>query len=48
MAMKERVEVMSGTRGFATDAAVTWDDLVQLKLIKPEQVPRELGSHRAQ
>jgi hypothetical protein len=48
MAMKENVEVMSGTRGFNTDAAVTWADLVELKLIKPEQVPKDLGSHRAQ
>jgi hypothetical protein len=48
MAMKERVEVLSGTRGFNTDAAVTWEDLVDLKLIKQEQVPKDLGSHRAQ
>jgi hypothetical protein len=48
MAMKERVEVLSGTRGFNTDAAVTWGDLVELKLIRPDQVPRDLGSHRAQ
>jgi hypothetical protein len=40
MAMKERVEVISGQRG--TDmlgSAVTWEDLVSLKLIKPSQVP---------
>jgi hypothetical protein len=40
MAMKERVEVISGQRG--TDmmlSAVTWEDLVSLKLIKANQVP---------
>jgi hypothetical protein len=48
MSMKERVEVLSGTRGLNTDAAVTWQDLVDLKLITREQVPRDLGSHNPQ
>ena len=40
MAMKERLEVLSGARGKTLrEAAVTWDDLVELGLIKPEQVP---------
>lgn len=41
MALKERVEVLSGARGSARDMAVTWDDLVELGLIKPDQVPTE-------
>jgi hypothetical protein len=47
MALKERVEVLSGTRGYNTDAAVTWGDLVELGLIKINQVPVDLGSHRS-
>ena len=40
MAMKERVEVASGQRGTdMLDAAVTWRDLVDLKLITAAKVP---------
>jgi hypothetical protein len=48
LATKERVETLSGTRGFPGDAAVTWDDLVSLKLIKATDVPRDLGTDRSQ
>jgi hypothetical protein len=40
MAIKERLEVLSGQRGTNMLAsAVTWEDLVELKLIKATQVP---------
>lgn len=46
MATKELAETLAGTRGLPTDAAVTWDDLVSLGLIKAEQVPKDLGTNR--
>lgn len=45
MATKEMVEMLAGQRGTALDAAVTWDDLLRLKLIKKEQIPKDVGSH---
>jgi len=44
-AMKELVEVLTGQRGRPGSAAVTWDDLVRLGLIVPDQIPRDIGSH---
>jgi len=46
MATKELVETISGQRGHANDAAVTWADLVNLGLIKADQVPKNVGSYR--
>lgn len=45
MGTKELVETLAGQRGQAYDAAVTWQDLLNLGLIKPEQIPRDIGSH---
>lgn len=39
MATKELAETLAGQRGAPTEAAVTWGDLVDLKLIKAGQVP---------
>ena len=38
-ALKENVEVLTSQRGQKTHAAVTWQDLIDLKLILPTQVP---------
>lgn len=38
-AVKETLEIMSGQRGNRFDAVVTWQDLVDLGLILPTQVP---------
>lgn len=46
MALKELVEGLAGQRGGPVDIAVTWGDLIDLGLIKPEQVPEEFGSYR--
>lgn len=43
-ATKELLETLAGQRGQAYDAAVTWGDLLDLGVIKPEQVPRDIGS----
>ena len=40
LALKEGVEVLSAQRGSKLNAAVTWQDLVNLRLIKPTQVPK--------
>jgi hypothetical protein len=37
--LKEGVEILSGQRGTKLNAAVTWQDLVNLGLILPSQVP---------
>lgn len=39
IALKGAVEVLVSRRGRKLDAAVTWQDLVDLKLITPSQVP---------
>lgn len=44
IATKELVETLAGQRGSALDAAVTWADLLEAGLIKPEQVPTNVGS----
>jgi len=48
MAMKELVECLAGQRGSLGDVAVTWQDLIDHGVIKPEQAPAALGSHRLQ
>lgn len=37
---KEAIEVLAGTRGTKLNAAVTWQDLVNLRLITVGQVPK--------
>jgi hypothetical protein len=41
VALKENVEVLTSQRGPKLNAAVTWQDLVDLKLILPTQVPHK-------
>ena len=48
LALKELAEVLAGQRGSAGTAAVTWNDLIAIGLIQPDQVPRDLGSHPVQ
>lgn len=43
-ATKELVELLAGQRGQAYTTAVTWQDLLDVGLIKHEQVPKDLGS----
>jgi len=45
LATKELVEVLAGQRGQAFDAAVTWQDLLDLQLIRVEDIPYDIGSH---
>lgn len=40
IAIKETLEIMSGTRGNRADSIVTWQDLLDLGLIVPGQIPR--------
>jgi len=40
LSLKEGVEVLSGQRGGPLNAAVTWQDLVDLGLVTPARVPR--------
>lgn len=46
MATKELAETLAGQRGLPLDAAVTWEDLVSLKLITASQVPTDIGTNR--
>ncbi|HVQ48910.1 MAG TPA: hypothetical protein VMS92_02590 [Mycobacterium sp.] len=39
MGLKEIAEVLDGQRGNMLDAAVTWQDLVDLGIVKPANVP---------
>jgi hypothetical protein len=39
-AMKETIEILTLQRGNKENGAVTWQDLVDLGLIVPTQVPR--------
>ena len=41
IANKEVVETLSGQRGNILDAAVTWGDLLDIGLIKKDQLPNE-------
>lgn len=47
LATKELVEGLAGQRGGPVDIAVTWADLIDLGLIKQEQVPHEIGPNIA-
>jgi hypothetical protein len=44
MATKELVETLAGQRGQAYDVAVTWQDLLDLNLIKKADIPHDIGS----
>jgi hypothetical protein len=44
MALKELVEQLSGQRGQPLNVAVTWQDLVRLRIVEPKQVPTDIGS----
>jgi hypothetical protein len=48
MATKELVEMLAGQRGQALDAAVTWQDLLDLQLIRYEDIPYDIGTHPIQ
>jgi hypothetical protein len=48
MATKELVETLAGQRGHPNTVAVTWGDLLSLGLIKPEQVPKDIGQRYMQ
>ncbi len=39
LALKETVEIATGTRGDRAISTVTWQDLVDLQLILPNQIP---------
>ena len=40
VALKENVEVLTSQRGDRLNAAVTWQDLLDLELVTPLQVPK--------
>lgn len=40
IALKETIEIMTGVRGSRLDAVVTWQDMINLGLIVPSQVPK--------
>ena len=44
LALKEVSETLTLQRGSPLDAAVTWQDLIDLGLITPSQVPIKLGN----
>ena len=44
IATKEMVETLAGQRGQAYDVAVTWQDLLDLQLIRKEDIPFNIGS----
>jgi len=39
-ALKETIEVLTQQRGTRSFSAVTWEDLLALGLITPDQIPR--------
>ena len=47
-AMKELVEMLAGQRGFASEVAVTWQDLLNLQLVRMADIPKEIGSNQIQ
>lgn len=47
LAMKELVEVIAGQRGAPVDCHPSWQDLIDIGLIKPDQVPKDVGGSRA-
>ncbi len=48
MATKELVETLAGQRGRPVDVAVTWQDLLDLQLIREQDIPYDLGSYTFQ
>jgi hypothetical protein len=48
LALKELVEVLSGQRGQAYDVAITWQDLLDLQMIRKEDIPYDIGTHPIQ
>ena len=40
LSTKSAIEVLAGTRGGKTNAAVTWQDLVDLRLITVARIPK--------
>ena len=48
MALKEAVEVLMGQRGRPNDVAITWQDLLDLQLIKVADIPTDIGSYSIQ
>jgi hypothetical protein len=44
LATKELVESLAGQRGDPRDAAVTWQDLIDLGLVIPSEIPQGIGS----
>lgn len=44
MGMKELLEVLAGQRGRPLNAAITWQDLVDLQMIKQADVPTDIGT----
>lgn len=47
LTLKELVEVIAGQRGSPVDCHPSWQDLVDIGLIKPDQVPKDVGGPRA-
>lgn len=45
-ALKETVEVLTQQRGTRSLSAVTWQDLLALNLISPDQVPKTPNTGR--
>lgn len=45
LAMKELVETLAGQRGQAYDVAITWQDLLDLQMIRKQDIPYNIGSH---
>jgi hypothetical protein len=43
--MKELIEVLAGQRGQAYDAAVTWQDMLDLQQISKADIPTTIGQH---
>jgi len=39
IAIKETLEIMTGQRGNRGDSCVTWQDLVDLGIVLPTQIP---------
>jgi hypothetical protein len=48
LALKELAEVLAGQRGDPRDVAVTWGDLLDLGIVKPPDVPQDVGSEGMQ
>ncbi len=44
MGIKELLEVLAGQRGRALNAAVTWQDLLDLQMINQADIPTDIGT----